>query len=134
MDNKPQKTNQPIKSIIDDSKQIVLSNSEQKFIMTTEDKLHLAFNESLSEHKYIARILNWVSIFLAFLIPLFTSTFNEFLGLSSDILKGIFIAVCIVSLIFIIYNAVQAISHRKDYKFASFVKKIADKESLLNDK
>ena len=134
MSKKSQKTNQPIKSIIEDSKKIILSNSEQKFIMTTEDKLHLAFNESLSEHKYISRIFNGISIFLAFLIPLLTSTFNDFPGLSSDVLKGIFIAVCVISAIYIIFNIVQAVIHRKDYKFGNFVNRIADKESFLNDK
>lgn len=133
MEIKSQKSIQANTTFPNNTEKILLSNSKEEYVSTPVDKLHLAYKECLEEHKYVAKIEKWGGILLAFLIPLFTSTFNDMGVISGEFIKGVFVAICCFSVIFIIYNFVLAIIHRDDYKFKSFVKRIADAEHKMNN-
>ena len=119
-------------ALIDSSEKIILSNSNVKYVITTEDKLHLAFNDAVAERKEISRIFSSLSILLAFLIPILTSSFNDIGFLSADTLKGLFIAIVLISFGVMCYNIFLAIKNRKNYRFENFVTKVADKSESLN--
>ena len=107
-------------ALVDSSEKIILSNSNVKYVITTEDKLHLAFNDAVAERKEISRIFSSLSILLAFLIPILTSSFNDIGFLSADTLKGLFIAIVLISFGVMCYNIFLAIKNRKNYRFEIF--------------
>ncbi len=118
---------------IDGENHVLLSNSEMKYVKTTEDKLHLAFNEAVRENKIFNRIFSCLTILLAFLIPCLTTSFNDLSFVSGDVLKGIFWGVIIVIGLMLIYNIFSAIKNRKNYSFDNFIKKVADKIQVINN-
>ena len=125
------KTNDKLTAIVESSQKIIISNSNEKYVVTTEDKLHLAYNEAVAERKYVQRIITFLSTMLAFLIPVLTTKFNDVLFFSGEMLSGVFWAIVIGCFVGIIYNGILAFQNRKDYKFESFVKKVADKTELV---
>ena len=125
------KTNDKLTAIVGSSQKIIVSNSNEKYVVTTEDKLHLAYNEAVAERKYVQRIFTFFSIMLAFLIPVLTTRFEDILFFSGETICGFFLAIVFVCVIIIIYNAILAFKNRKDYSFDFFVKKVADKTELV---
>ncbi len=125
------KTNDKLTAIVESSQKIIISNSNEKYVVTTEDKLHLAYNQAVAERRCVQRIITFLSIMLAFLIPVLTTKFDDGLFFSGEMLTGIFWAIVVVCIIAITYNMIFAIRNRGDYKFESFVKKVADRTELV---
>ena len=121
-------------ALIGNNEKIILSNSNEKYVITTEDKLHLAFNDFIVGRKDVSRIFSSLSILLAFLIPILTSSFNDIAFLSADTIKGLFICISMVSFVVMCYSIILGIKNRKKRSFNCFMSKVADKFESLNCK
>jgi hypothetical protein len=101
----------------------VYSNLGQDIIITTDDKIRLCLIEHLSKMEKKNAWIAPLGILLTIIIVFPTTTFREFLFLSADTWKAIFIIGGIISFVWLIRTIIQA---RVSSSLADVVKSIKE--------
>jgi hypothetical protein len=91
-------------------------NFDQNLVIITEDRLHLCLRNHLecveSKKAWIAP----VSLFVAFVTTLSTTTFKEAFGLSASTWQALFVLLAIVTFIWSFYTIVAAIKNKSSLR------------------
>lgn len=69
----------------------ITTNVEQKYIITTSDKIKLILIDWEKRKKVATEWWSYLGMALSFIIPLFTADFKDFLGFSAEALKALFV-------------------------------------------
>lgn len=102
----------------------VSKNIEQNCIITTEDKLHIIFDEYNSAKKASSDALGWLGIFVALLIADFTCSFHDVLFMDSATVRAMFYLATLFFFIRSIQSGINYLKNREKLSFDSFIGKI----------
>lgn len=126
MQTDTQKTTFSIEDLSKDS--TIATNVEQKYIVTTYDKIKLILIDWEKSKKVATEWWTYLGMTLSFLTPIFTAEFKDFLGLSADFLKSLFIILSLVFGILTVVAIFRRILNRKEISIDSCVSKIINKQ------
>lgn len=126
MQTDTQKTTFSIEDLSKDS--TIATNVEQKYIVTTYDKIKLILIDWEKSKKVATEWWTYLGMTLSFLTPIFTADFKDFLGLSADFLKSLFIILSLVFGILTVVAIFRRILNRKEISIDSCVSKIINKQ------
>ena len=102
----------------------VCANIQEEAIVTTEDKIKIAFTEYNAVHKYSGEFFTFLGIFISILLSITTSNFKSVLGLSAETVEAIFVLSLIISFAICVVSAIKWIRHRKQLSFAYFISQL----------
>ena len=119
-DNKKQ-----IQTVIDRNNVLLNANIEESYIFTTEDKIHILYEEYNKARKSIGDFWTCFGVFISLITTLLTCEFNKvILGLEPSTIKAIFIVSSLVFLVLSIIFVIKWIINRKKITFDFFISKI----------
>jgi len=102
----------------------VCSNTKTDFIEITGDKLEIILMKYLKDLKDSSGWLTPLSLFLAILIALLTSSFKDFLTISKDIWLAVFYLSLFISFVWLLYKVYLNIKNKKKIKIDFLIKTI----------
>lgn len=85
-------------------------NNLKDEINVAEDKVRLTLKYYSDYKGYIGKATTALTFFLSFFVTLFTADFKDFLGMNSDTIRGIFIALSAILFLFFVYFSIKFIS------------------------
>lgn len=113
-----------IRTVIGNPIVSVSANVEEKYIITTEDKVKILYNEYNSAKTLSSNTLSWFGIFIALLIADFTCDFKSFWIFDSSTIKAIFYISTVVFLGLSIKSAIIYIRNKDKLSFKFFLNEI----------
>lgn len=84
----------------------------QNIIKTSEDRLKLTLKEYAEIKNASAKLWTYIGILLSLVTTILTATFNSILGLSSEIIKALFIFFSILFFVLIIKESIKLIKSK----------------------
>lgn len=126
MQTETQKTTFSIADLSKDS--TIATNVEQKYIVTTYDKIKLILIDWEKSKKVATEWWTYLGMTLSFLTPIFTADFKDFLGLSAEFLRSLFIILSLGFGILTVVAVFRRILNRKEISIDSCVSKIINKQ------
>ena len=126
MQTDTQKTTFSIEDLSKDS--TIATNVDQKYIITTYDKIKLVLIDWGKSKKVATEWWTYLGMTLSFLTTIFTADFKDFLGLSADFLRSLFIVLSLGFGILTVVAVFRRIHNRKEISIDSCVNKIINKQ------
>ncbi len=107
----------------------VTANIEENYIITTEDKIRILYNEYNEARKYSGEFWTFLGLFVALLTTILTCEFKSILGVSEFVFEAIFILATAIALVLTIWAGIQwGINHQK-LTFDHFINQIRGNNS-----
>ena len=113
-----------IKPIIGNPIVSVSKNVEQNCIITTEDKLHLIFDEYDNAQEQSSNALAWLGIFITLIIADFTCSFHSIWFLDDATVRAVFYLSTVIAFCLFIRSGIAYLKNRKKLSFDYFISKI----------
>lgn len=114
-----------IQTVIDRNDVSVNANIEENYIFTTEDKIHILYEEYNKARKSICDFWTCVGIFISLLASLVTCDFSKTIfGIDPSTIRAMFILSAIATLVMSVYYLVGWIKNKKKTSFDFFISKI----------
>jgi len=126
MQTETQKTTFSIEDLSKNS--TIATNVEQKYIVTTYDKIKLILIDWEKSKTVATEWWTYLGMTLSFLIPIFTADFKDFLGLSADFLRSLFIILSLGFGVLTIVAIIRRFRNHKEISIDSCVSKIINKQ------
>ena len=117
-----------IQTLINREDVSISANIEEKYIVTTEDKIKLLYIEYNEAKKYSGIFLSVVGIFITIIISLLTCNFHDVSFMHSGTIKGVFIVAAVFGFVACIISAIQWYKNRERLKYTYFIGKIKGSE------
>ena len=117
-------------SYYETSKHRIEKNLSENGVMISDSKSRLIYRDFIKNDRYFGFFTTSLSIFLSFLIAIFTSNFKDFFKIenTSDIIFAFFVFVCISSGILTIIFFILYLKNRKKCNEEAFINALHDKE------
>ena len=91
----------------------VTTNTEQKYIITTYDKVKLALIEYESNKKYATSWWTYLGMTISFLLPYCTAEFRPIWIFSAELIQASFILISLIFGAITIYSAIKRVKNHK---------------------
>lgn len=106
----------------------ITTNVEQKYIVTTKDKLKLTLIDWEKSKKMASEWWTYLGMALSFIIPLFTADFQAFWIFSAEILRALFVIMSAIFGVITVIAVIRRIINRRKISIDHCVNQI------MNDK
>ena len=111
----------------------VSKNVEQNCIITTEDKVHIIFDEYNNVKKSSSDALNWLGIFIALLVADFTCTFRPVWVFDASTIRAMFYIATLFFLFRVIKSGIIYLRNKEKLSFEFFLNKIKGEKDNPNE-
>ena len=118
------KLTEEIMPIIGNSIVSVSKNVEQNCIITTEDKLHLIFDEYNNAKKQSSNALAWLGILITLIIADFTCSFRSIWFLDDATVRAVFYLSTFIVFCLFFRSGITYLKNKKKLSFSYFISKI----------
>lgn len=113
-----------IRALIENKDISITANIEEKYVVTTEDKIRILYDKYNTSVRVSSNTLAWLGIFITILITDFTCSFKQIWIIPSEIVAGFFY----VSTVFLGVATIRSIyvwsKKKKDLEFAFFLNQL----------
>lgn len=113
-----------IRSVLTNPVVSISANVEEKYIVTTEDKVRILYDEYNSIRKITSDALGWLGVFITLLITDITCSFKSFWFLSANMVQAMFYWGTIITLFLFGKSEYTRIKNNNKLKFEFFIDRI----------
>ena len=113
-----------IQSLIGRDDVSIVTNIEENYILTTEDKIRILYNDYKEVRKYPSEFWTFLGIFIALLTSVLTCDFKSVLGLSEAVIESAYVLASALTFFLTIKSAAQWIMNRKKMSFEYFINQV----------
>ena len=122
--SKKKDTREKIQTLINSANVSVVTNIDENYIVTTEDKIQILYHDYNQARKYTGEFWTFFGLFVTLFISVLTCEFKPCLGLTESVVHAIFILATIVAFLFCVYAGIKWACNRKKLSFKYFISQI----------